>query len=144
VSKKNPFSDLEALRQEAAKPDDVATRLRGQPISQRRPVHKRARQTEWKRHFMQMPGFWMERLGGATRTSTFKLAGELLYQAWANGQPVVASNLLAKQAGVSPRSKSNALAELQKLDLIEVERCRRRSPRITLRHLNHGNDRAHD
>jgi Mn-dependent DtxR family transcriptional regulator len=59
----------------------------------------------------------------------------LLYEWWCtDGQPVVLSNILARDVSVSPRSKSRAIAELQRLDLIAVERYQRKSPLVILKH----------
>ncbi len=45
---------------------------------------------------------------------------------------VVLSNLALRDWGVPPREKSRALAELEELRLITTERCKGKSPRITL------------
>jgi PHD/YefM family antitoxin component YafN of YafNO toxin-antitoxin module len=72
---------------------------------------------------------------GAKRISTYRLAHELLYLHWyGKGKPVTVSSKVAKAARLSDRSKWNALAELERLGLIEVNRKPRRSPRVVLLH----------
>ena len=68
-----------------------------------------------------------------------QLANELLYQrfrldqdAYTRDLPIVVSNAVAKAAGISARSKTRALNELERLGLIEMVRSSRKSPRVTL------------
>jgi hypothetical protein len=91
------------------------------------------RKKVWKRHYTMVPDAWKRRLLNAKRTSTYHLVLELLYLHWQNGgKPVVASDKVATAAGLSPRSKSNALAELKRLGLVRVERGPGKAPRVTL------------
>jgi hypothetical protein len=109
----NPF-DLERLR---VNPADL----------QRKPKRKK-----WRRHYVQVPWGWVERLQSSRRVSTYRLALLLLYEFWRTGRrSVVLSNVLTLDVGLSPRSKSNALAELERLGLIQVERAHRKSPQVT-------------
>src|SRR5262245_49323926 len=92
-----------------------------------------AKPKKWRRQFVRVPWGWIVRLRPARRACTFKLALVLLYEAWrAGGQPIVLSNVLSQAEGLSRRSKWNALAELEGLGLIQVERRPRRSPRLIL------------
>jgi hypothetical protein len=69
----------------------------------------------------------------AKRISTFKLATELLYINWLDkGKSIAVTSSVAAAAKLSARSKSNALAELEQLGLISIDRSVRRSPRVTL------------
>jgi hypothetical protein len=100
-----------------------------------RKVGKRAKR--WRRQYVQFPWTWVERLQAARRISTYRLALVLVYEHWrTGGRPIVLSNMLAKAEGLSPRSKWNALAELEALGLVQVERRPSRSPRLALQHLN--------
>jgi hypothetical protein len=104
--------------------DEIASDV---PPGKRRP---------WRRHFIMMPWVWRDRLLEATRTSTWCLATWLLYEYWrSDGQPIAVSNIKAREAGLSRRSKTRVLAELQRLDLVVVERHQRQSPQVTLKHL---------
>jgi hypothetical protein len=94
---------------------------------------------EWRRHFVQFPWTWVERLQAARRVSTYRLALLLVYENWrSGGGPIVLSNALSMAEGVSRRTKWNALAELERLGLVRVERRPRKSPRLSLQHLPRG------
>jgi hypothetical protein len=85
---------------------------------------------KWQKRYVQVPWRWVEKLRSAKQPSTINLAIALLYEHWIRGGRVIA--LSNKKAGwMSSRSKWRALAELEALDLIAVERKRGRSPRIT-------------
>ena len=80
-----------------------------------------------------LPREWELRLLRAKRISTYRLAIELLYLHWyGNGKPVTVSNKVARAVKISARSKWEALAELERLGLIEVDRRPRKSPRVVL------------
>ena len=82
-----------------------------------------------------VPREWELRLLEAKRISTYRLAIELLYLHWyGKGKPVTVSSKVAQAAKISARSKWEALAELERLGLIEVDRRPRRSPRVVLLH----------
>jgi hypothetical protein len=90
----------------------------------------------WRRHFVHVPWEWRKRLRPAKRVCTYQLALLLLYEHWRNGgHPIVLSNALAADVELLPRSKWNALAELEQLELVRVKRCSHKSPRVTLCHL---------
>jgi hypothetical protein len=87
----------------------------------------------WRRNFTQIPREWELRLLGARRVASYRLGLELLYRHWrAGGEPIAVTRAVAKTANLSARSKSNALAELEQLGLIMIDRGVRRSPRVTL------------
>jgi hypothetical protein len=78
----------------------------------------------------------VERLQAAKRISTYRLALVLLYEHWRNGgRALVLSNVMLRDEGIAIRSKTNALAELEALGLVKVERRFGRSPRVVLRSL---------
>jgi hypothetical protein len=94
------------------------------------------RQKREQKQFTKVPWLWRIRLRKATRVSTFKLALFLLHRHWqSDGKPVPVSALAMEEEGLSPRSKSNALGELESLDLITLERHNGKAPRATLQHL---------
>jgi hypothetical protein len=103
-------------------------RLRVDPADlQHKPKRKK-----WRREFVQVPCTWLERLRRTKRVSTYRLAHLLLYEFWRTGKrPVVLSNISAQAEGLSARSKWNALAELEGLGLVRIERAPRKSPRVT-------------
>ena len=98
---------------------------------------------QWQRINTSVPREWEVRLWEATRTSTYRLALELLYRGWRAGKdtfsckddPIIASSELAASIKLSPRSIRNALRELERLGLIVVVRTTRRAPRVTLLHV---------
>jgi hypothetical protein len=109
-------------------------RFRSKP--QNVPPKAVARNKGWQRLCTVIPRAWELRLLEAKRVSTYRLAIELLYLHWyGKGKPIAVSGTVAKAARLSIRSKSNALAELELLGLIELERGRRRSPRVVLLHV---------
>jgi hypothetical protein len=87
-----------------------------------------------RRDFTIVPRSWSDRLKSARHINTYKLAVHLLYQYWRTGKPIALTNVaLANTAGVpNPRAKWRALRELERLELVEVQRRRRRSPLVTL------------
>jgi hypothetical protein len=116
----DPF-DLAALRVDPA--DPRLQRRAGKP-------------KKWRRHYVQFPWAWVERLQAARRVSTYRLALLLAYEHWrTGGRPIVLTNALSMAEGLSRRSKWRALAELETLGLVKVERKRRRSPQLVLRKL---------
>ena len=89
--------------------------------------------------FHQVSGDWELRLLEAKRVSTYKLATELLYRHWLDkGKSIAVTNRVAAAAKLSARSKSRALAELEQLGLITVDRTLRRSPQVVLHHMSGG------
>jgi hypothetical protein len=89
----------------------------------------------WQRICTVLPREWELRLLKAKRISTYRLAIELLYLHWkGNGKPVTVSGKVAQAVKIAARSKWEALAELERLGLIEVDRSPRKSPRVVLYH----------
>jgi hypothetical protein len=103
-------------------------RLRVNPADlQRKPKPKK-----WRREYVRVPWEWVERLQSSRRVSTYRLALLLLYEFWrTGGRPVVLSNASVQAGGLPRRSKWRALAELEGLGLVRVERASRKSPRVT-------------
>jgi hypothetical protein len=121
------FDDLDALRID---PSELA-----------RKSTKSVR--KWRRHYVRVPWTWVERLQAAKRVSSWQLAVLLVYEAWRTGNStIVLSNVFSGSEGLSRRSKWNALTELERLGLLQVERHRRRSPRVTILHLDREPSRA--
>ena len=82
-----------------------------------------------------VPREWELRLLDTKRVSTYRLAIELLYLNWyGKGKPIIVSGKVAKAVKISATSKWEALAELERLGLIEVDRRPRKSPLVTLLH----------
>jgi len=93
-----------------------------------KPLPKRRKQ--WRRQFARVPWEWVERLRPARRVCTYRLALLLVYEHWRQGgRPIALSNVAAE---MPPRSKWRALAELESLGLIAIERRKRKAPLITL------------
>jgi DNA-binding transcriptional ArsR family regulator len=111
-------------------------KLRVDPALMRRVLGQQARNSKrkgWQRICTVLPRAWELRLLEAKRVSTYRLAIELLYLHWyGKGKPVTVSSMVAKAAKLSGRSKSRALAELERLGLLEIERSPRKSPRVVL------------
>jgi hypothetical protein len=96
---------------------------------------RKSKRKEWQRHCTMIPRAWELRLLQAKRISTYRLAIELLYLHWyGKGKPVIVSGKVAEAVKISARSKWEALAELERLGLIEVNRKPRKSPRVVLLH----------
>jgi hypothetical protein len=92
---------------------------------------------KWHKGYVQFPWIWIDRLQSAKRVSTYRLALLVVYESWRTGSwTIVLSNILSGAVRLSAKSKWNALAELESLGLIKVERRPGRSPRATLLHLN--------
>ena len=119
--------------------DDISIKLRVDPVLMQQVLERQARKSKrkgWQRICTVLPREWELRLLKAKRISTYRLAIELLYLHWyGNGKPVTVSSKVAKAVGLSDRSKWNALTELERLGLIDVDRKARRSPRVVLHHI---------
>jgi len=102
----------------------------GQPDPPTAP--KAARRKAWRRSFTIMPRAWELRLLKARRIVSYHLACELLYLHWLKGDPIAVSSAMGRALGLSSRSRWNALAELEQLGLIEVERTGLQAPSVTL------------
>jgi hypothetical protein len=92
---------------------------------------KKSKREGWRRKYTSVPREWEVGLLSAKRISTYRLALEILYLYWyGKGKQVTVSGKVAKAVGLSARSKWAALAELERLGLIKVDRNQRRSPRV--------------
>ena len=113
-------------------------RLRVDPALMQRVLEQQALKSKrkgWRRICTVVPREWELCLLVAKRVSTYRLAIELLYLHWyGKGKPVTVSSKVAKAAKLSVRSKWNALAELERLGLVVVDRDPRKSPRFTILH----------
>jgi hypothetical protein len=97
---------------------------------------KPAKPKKWRRYYVNVPWLWVERLQKAKRVGTYRLALVLVYEHWRTGaRPIVLSNVFSNAECVPIRSKSRALAELESLGLIQVQRQKGRSPKVVLQHL---------
>ena len=113
-------------------------KLRVDPALMRQVMEQQARKSKrkgWQRNYTLVPREWELRLLEAKRISTYRLAHEILYLHWyGKGKPVTVSGKVARAVKISARSKWEALAELERLGLIVVDRKPRRSPRVTPLH----------
>ena len=90
-------------------------------------------------HFVQLPWVWVEALSGASG-QTWQLAMHILYLNWkGKGAPIKLANGMLEIDGINRQSKWRALSELERCELITVERRPARSPLVTL---NPGNNNA--
>lgn len=94
---------------------------------------KTSRKVKWQRKFVRVPWIWIDRLKVVNRGSTYRVALLLTYEYWRNGgRPIRLSNAMLIGEGVTRRSKDRALRNLERLELIRVERHPRKSPLVTL------------
>jgi hypothetical protein len=118
-----------------ANSDFDLSQFRSAPADSR--LRKANKPKKWRRQYVRFPWAWVERLQAAKRVSSYRLALLLVYEHWrTGGRAIVLSNVLSKAEGLSRRSKWNALAELEAVGLVRVERRPRRSPRLVLQHLD--------
>jgi hypothetical protein len=119
--REDPF-DLEALRVDPN--DGELLRLAKVPAK----VQKRRDQ------FIMLPWVWFERLANAdAHGRTYHVALYLLHLHWKGGRsghPVKLPNVGLRDVGVSRQSKWRALADLERLGLISIERRPNRSPLV--------------
>jgi hypothetical protein len=119
MRQKEPF-DLAAYQ---IGPGQIAERLAVVP----RKIQKRRRQ------FVQVPWLWFERLRGADG-QTYRVALFLLHVHWkTNGEPIKLANGMLAIDGVPPSSKRRALRDLERRELIAVERRPRKSPIVRVK-----------
>jgi hypothetical protein len=85
-----------------------------------------------KARFTLVPDVWKKRLAeGTTNCSTYKLALALLHRDWKNdGRPVRLANKGLEADGLNRKQKYRALADLERLGLVTVERPFRKSPTV--------------
>jgi hypothetical protein len=83
--------------------------------------------------FVIVPMAWVERLATQRYGAAWVVAMRLLHLDWKSpGQVIVLGNPALRELGISRFSKRGALAKLERLGLISVERRPRQSPRVTL------------
>ena len=86
--------------------------------------------------FVKVPIWWIKQATRVTRTPQAMVCVWLLHLAWkANKTTFVLPNAKLATFGVDRRAKYRALINLEKAGLIEVEWCKKRSPKVTLRYL---------
>jgi len=125
---------------------DFQQRFRSKPESVVKAAYEQsAAQTKrkgWQRICTVVPRAWELGLLDAKRVSTYRLAHELLYLHWyGKGKPIAVTGKVAQAAKISVSSKWNALGELERLGLIEVDRKPHRAPRVTLLKTGHARER---
>jgi hypothetical protein len=103
------------------------------PPSGARPPSPAGASAKRRRGFVIVSRMWRDGLQEARYIASYRIAFYLLYQHWwAKGRPTKLTNVAAAKAGVSPKAKWRALAELERLGLIAVERRPKKSPMITV------------
>src|SRR6476619_2593250 len=117
-----------------AGPDDLdVEKLRVDPEFEQQA--RKSKRKGWQRLCTVIPRAWELRLLEAKRISTYRLAHELLYLQWyGKGKPVTVPGEVARAVKISATSKWEALNELERLGLIEVDRKLRKAPRAVLHH----------
>jgi hypothetical protein len=87
-----------------------------------------------REQFIRVPWAWLEKLRGAPG-QTIWLAVYLLHLHWVNhGKPFTLANGMLRSDGLSRQSKWRALADLERIGLVEVRRQKGKSPTIHLPH----------
>jgi hypothetical protein len=90
----------------------------------------RPKRKKWRRQWVRFPWSWVARLQTFKHDGTCLLALLLVYEHWHNGgRPIVLSNILAAEIGLSRHAKRRALAKLEQLGLVAVKWSRSRAPR---------------
>jgi hypothetical protein len=89
------------------------------------PARRRRRQ-----HFVQVPWTWLERLMTARHVATPLVAMVILYQHWKHRGGAFALSNSGPMADISRWGKHRALAELEVLGLIAVERRPNKAPLV--------------
>ena len=113
--------------------DDMFDPTKGDPLDDPPSTPAKSKRA-WKRHYTKVPDEWVKRLHKARHPgSTWSLALELLYLHWKDGdEPIVVAGKVIGAAETCRRSAYNALAELQRLGLIQVESGPGKAPRVAL------------
>jgi hypothetical protein len=95
-------------------------------------VSKQQRERQ-EQQFIKVPLTWVHQLSKATRRVTWPVALHLLHLSWKRkSASIILSNMGLAELKVTRQEKCTALKELETLELIKIERVRRKSPRITL------------
>jgi hypothetical protein len=116
--------------------DDLFDTMDGDPLDDPPSAPAKSKRA-WKRHYTKVPDEWVKRLHKARHPgSTWSLALELLYLRWKDGdEPIVVASKVIREAEVAQRSACDAVSELQRLGLVQVERAPGKAPRVTLLHV---------
>ena len=94
---------------------------------------KPKKRTKWHEHFTRVPRAWTLRLMGAHHACTYRLALYLLAEHRRIGNPIKLTNVaLADEGVMSRQDKWKALRELERLELVTVERRVKKSPFVTV------------
>jgi hypothetical protein len=116
----------------AADPFDVKT-LRIDPTGPAFARSAAAPRKKWKRQFIIFSWAWLARLKTTKSGAACRLALFLTYEHWrTGGRTIRLTNAALVEVGVSRRTKGPALAELERIGLIKVERRPRKSPLVTI------------
>jgi hypothetical protein len=92
-----------------------------------------------RKHFTLVPGVWKERLTKVRHIAAYRVALHILMRDFeTNGEPFTLSNGALALENVGRGTKWRALRELERFDLITIERRARKSPRITALHTDIG------
>jgi hypothetical protein len=123
----DPFADLSNFRPLPGTftlPEDL-------PFKATTSTPKQARaKTKSAAPFVKVPLTWVEKLREAKRAATHVVAYHVLYEWWKKpGEPVTASNVAFPS--LSRQQKARAVAELETLGLVKVERQGSKAPRVT-------------
>jgi hypothetical protein len=95
------------------------------------PAPKRVQKRREK--FVQVPWLLIDALAPHTTDKAWLVLLHILYEVWQKkGEPIKLPNGMLKRYGVSRDAKQLALAKLERLGLISVERRSRKSPIITI------------
>jgi hypothetical protein len=120
------FDNIESLRLRGEDVRAIHTRKAETPSSKRRDEKRR-------QEFIKTPLCWVDQLAKTHHRATVFVALRLLRLAWQHrDKPVTLSNLGLAEWGVTRSEKQRALAELEAVGLIAVERSKRKAPRVTL------------
>jgi hypothetical protein len=104
-------------------------------LIQERKVSMSKKEKRRQKNFIIVPGVWREQLTKVKYIATYRVALHILARDFeTHGKPFPLSNGALALENVSRWEKPRALAELEAVGLIRVERCKRKTPRITALH----------
>jgi hypothetical protein len=104
-------------------------RIAVETLPSRTPAARRRKafQVRW----VKLPAYWIECLDRSKSANTLKLANHILREAYKREQIGGDIILSTKVTGLPRQSRSRAIKEMVKLNLIEVEQCGNRAARVT-------------
>lgn len=115
---------------------DIADlKLKPEQLKNLKPVKKgkRPNRQRQKKEFVMLTRARLELLTRATQLSSWRVFCRLVLIDWKRpGQPIRLGNLALEEEGVGRKEKRGALAELEALGLINVERRGKKSPLVTV------------